>query len=72
MTPRTQSQLTLADRLLGGRLAEILGDWRAEGLSNEAMARRLEREHGISLSDETLRRWTRQLGIPPLERKRAS
>lgn len=55
MAPR--SQLPLVDQIMGGRLLEILTGWRNEGLSFDAIARRLETEHQIVVTGETVRNW---------------
>ena len=46
----------LANLALGGRLAESLGEWKAEGLTLDRIAERL-RADGIDVSRETVRRW---------------
>lgn len=53
----TGTTFPLVDRLLDGRLAEILTSWRAEGLSYETMARRLEADHDVTVSIATVYRW---------------
>jgi intein-encoded DNA endonuclease-like protein len=45
------------DAALGGKLDELLAGWRSEGQSYEAIARRLETEHGVVLSMWTVKRW---------------
>lgn len=55
MAPR--STRPLVDAALGGKLDELLAGWRAEGQSYEAIARRLETEHGVVLSMWTVKRW---------------
>ena len=52
------SGYTLANHLLKGRLVELLDQWRAEGLSFDAIAWRL-REHGVVVTGETVRVWYR-------------
>jgi hypothetical protein len=47
----------MADRLLGGRLDEVLRTHREQGLGAEDIARRLYAEAGIEVSGETVRRW---------------
>lgn len=49
----------LVDRILGGKLDQTLAAWRTEGLSYEAIARRLASEHDISVTAETIRAWFR-------------
>lgn len=55
--------LPVADRLLGGRLAEFLEHYRQAGVSWNAIATLLEGHTGLRLSAETLRRWGQRLGI---------
>lgn len=47
----------LVDRILGGRLDDILLEWRSQGLSFEACARRFATEHDIEVTTETVRKW---------------
>ena len=47
----------LIDRVLGGTLRTKLNAWRAEGLSYEQIARRLDNEHDINVSTATVCRW---------------
>lgn len=54
----TRSRYDLIDRLLDGRLAEVLAGWKAEGVSFDEQARRMEDDHGIAITRETLRRWS--------------
>lgn len=58
-----QPLLPLIDRLLDGKLADYLSDRRAEGLSFDAIGRRLANEHDVSVTGETVRRWCVELGI---------
>lgn len=60
---RRTTQILLADRVMGGKLKERLTEWRVEGQSHEEIARRLSADHGITLSSETIRRWSKQLGV---------
>lgn len=53
----------LVDRLLGGRLHEILGEQIAAGQSFERIARWLAIEHDVDVTGETVRRWWRE-GAP--------
>jgi hypothetical protein len=58
----------MANRLMGGTLAERLEALRADDLSFETVARVLYTEGGVEATAETIRSWTRQLGIePPVE-----
>ncbi len=52
------SRMDLVDRLLGGKLAEILSDLRADNVSYDDMARHFE-GLGFTVSRETLRRWVK-------------
>jgi hypothetical protein len=54
----------MADRLLGGRLLELLREYRRQQLGTEAIASRLYAEAGVEVSGETVRRWCLALGIP--------
>jgi hypothetical protein len=53
----------MADRLLDGKLADQMATLYAETSSWAEVARRLLVNHGIQVSDQTLRRWAEQLGI---------
>lgn len=53
----------MADRLLEGRLADHMQLLYAETGSWSEVSRRLLVDHGIHVSDQTLRRWADQLGI---------
>lgn len=50
----------LIDTAMKGELVPSLEEWRKEGLSQDAMARRLS-EQGFSVSRETIRRWFLEL-----------
>lgn len=54
------------DRKLGGRLADLLSEWRDEvpKPSFETMARRLA-AHDVDVTGETVRRWCMQLDGEP-------
>ena len=47
----------LVDRILDGRLADELRARRSDGDSFQTIARWLEREHDISVTTETVRKW---------------
>lgn len=47
----------LVDRILGGTLNAWLTERRDQGLSYDAIARQLERDHGVSVTSETVRTW---------------
>jgi transposase-like protein len=47
----------LADIRCDGRLDDIVSEWLAGGVSYRAISKLLAADHGIDVSDETLRRW---------------
>ncbi len=47
----------LVDAAFGGKLDEHLIAWRSEGLSWDAIARRIERDQRVVVSSETVRKW---------------
>lgn len=51
------STYPLVDRILDGRLADLLTDWRAEGVTLQDIAYRLRSEHDIKVSIATVKRW---------------
>ncbi len=61
---RTSPNFQMADRLVDGHLAELLGQLYAESRSWEEVARRLLVDHRITVTGQTLRRWAADLGIP--------
>lgn len=56
------STFPLYDRITGGKLTQLLTDWRAEGVSFDVMAERL-RDMGIAASRSTVNRWCAEQGI---------
>lgn len=58
----------MADRLAGGNLADRLTELRGEDRSFEQIARDLHNEFGVEVTAETVRKWSRQLGIEPTAR----
>lgn len=60
MNAVAQPTFPLYDRLLNGKLTQLLADWQAEGLSATAMAFEL-RDRDCVVSPETVRRWLHQL-----------
>lgn len=54
----------LYDQILNGRLREILGRYRAEGLGLRVIADRLEQDHGIHVSHATVGQWCANEDIP--------
>lgn len=55
---RTPSpQFRMADRLAKGNLATEITNYRAEGLSLDAIARRLYADHGIEVTRQTVASW---------------
>lgn len=47
----------MADNMVGGRLAQIIVGYHADGHSHEHISRLLWADHGIDVSGQTLRRW---------------
>ena len=47
----------MADRLCDGRLADIIRDHLADGLSADAIASRLFADCGVEVTGRTVRRW---------------
>ncbi len=47
----------MADRMVDGRLAQIIVGYHAAGHPAEHVSRLLWAEHGIDVSGQTLRRW---------------
>jgi len=47
----------MADRLAGGKLALIIAAYKAEGLSLDAIARRLYADFGIEVTRQTVANW---------------
>lgn len=56
------SNFELANMALGGQLEDRLSEWRADGLTIDRIAQRLQGD-GIDVSRETVRRWLLKLGI---------
>lgn len=56
------STFDLANIALGGQLEGSLSEWRAEGMTIDRIAQRLQSD-GIDVSRETVRRWLQKLGI---------
>lgn len=52
----------LVDRIVDGRLESLLREWRADGLSHEAIARRLAVDFDVDVTGETVRVWWTELG----------
>lgn len=48
----------MADRLAGGKLALIIAAYKAEGLSLDAIARRLYADFGIEVTRQTVANWS--------------
>lgn len=59
-----QSTFPLVDLLFDGHLANRLTDWRAQGLSYEAIADCIREEKGHTISASTVRRWCDELEAP--------
>ena len=62
----------MSDEALGGRLAERITELRGEGLSWRHIAQKLHADHGLVVTDETLRNWGRQLAEPQQPKAKAS
>lgn len=58
---RSRGRFAIADLYYEGRLAEMLRDWRAEGLTFRGIAEKLDGD-GILVSYETVRTWCREVG----------
>lgn len=52
-----KSGLDLWNRVLGGKLDELISGYRADGLSYNQIAHRLYAEHDIDVTPQTIRRW---------------
>lgn len=63
----TSPEYRMADRILDGRLEEVLRGLYAESGAWEVVSRRLFAEHDIAISGQTLRRWAKALGIGDTE-----
>lgn len=50
----------LVDRVLEGRLAELLGQWKRANLSTFQIALKLRDDHDISVSPDTVSRWLKE------------
>lgn len=50
----------LFDRILDGKLAELLTGWRDEGLSYLDISFKLRSEHELTVSPSTIQRWIEQ------------
>ncbi len=57
MTPQRSTMFELADRIMGGTLAEIVAGWRAEGLGTRQIAERLKTEFDVDVAHSTVARW---------------
>lgn len=61
----------LVERILGGRLTDVLVELRSQGLSHERMARELHLIHGIEVSGEQVRKWCEESGVQAVVEARA-
>lgn len=59
-SPARQSSFQLYDRILGGKLLQVIEGLRAEGLSCDRIARRLEADHDIVVAGTTVYRWLKR------------
>lgn len=62
MQPMQSPVFTIINKMLDGTLEQRLTDWRAEGLTFEAIARELLAED-ITVTGATVRNWCIRLGI---------
>lgn len=60
MARRRTTVFDLADRILGGTLAEQLTTMRADGCSFDEIAMHLRAAHDIHVTGETVRVWVRE------------
>jgi lipase chaperone LimK len=61
--PTRKPLFRMADRLLGGHLADRLAEGRRQGHSWDQLSRELYAEASIEVSPNTLARWASELGI---------
>lgn len=47
----------LVDRILDGQLDALLLDWTADGMSPNAISRKLLVEHDLDIGEDTVRKW---------------
>lgn len=59
----TSANWMMANRLAGGKLAEVLADLFARGLSLRGIVARLDESYGISTTPTTLAAWRDALGL---------
>lgn len=57
MARQQKGIFALADRIVGGQLAELLLDWRKEGFSYPEISLRLHDEYELDISVKTVTRW---------------
>lgn len=57
------AQLPLVDRLIPGGLETFLAEARAKGESYVTIARRLDAEHDITTTHQTVANWCKHYGI---------
>lgn len=56
----------LIERILGGRLTDVLVELRSQSMSHERMARELHLVHGIEVSGEQVRQWCKESNVEAL------
>lgn len=56
----------LVERILNGRLTDVLVQCRRDGMSFERIARHLGAEHGIEVTGEQVRKWSHESGVDDL------
>lgn len=59
----------LVDRILGGELEQVLRAYRSDGLSYEQISKRIDTDHAIDVTAETVRNWCRKLDIVVVKAK---
>lgn len=58
---RVTNTFRMADGLVGGRLAEVITEYRDQNLAWEDIARRLYADYGVQVTASTIRRWSELL-----------
>lgn len=59
----SRSLYPLLDQMAGGNLTQRLTDWRADGLSYDEIARRIEDLTQVATNGESIRRWCIEHGV---------
>lgn len=69
---RTTPLFRMTENAVGGNLYEYLSEARSNGNTWAFIARRLFTDYGLEVTDQTLRVWGRQLGVPDKPRAEAA